>query len=42
MLIQLAKNAVVHGIEESGERKKKNKPETGSIILTGYIKDNVL
>ena len=35
-LIQLIKNAIVHGIEREDERKKQNKTKTGAIEITSF------
>jgi two-component system chemotaxis sensor kinase CheA len=42
-MIHLVRNAVSHGIEDSEVRKKENKPEKGTIMLSAhYEKDNVV
>ena len=40
VLIHLLRNAIDHGIETSDERKKKNKPEHGKIIINATIENN--
>ncbi len=39
-LMHLVRNAIDHGIEPAGERKKKGKPESGTVILRAYQKGN--
>lgn len=39
-LIHLLRNAIDHGIEEKEERKKVNKPVTGSVFLRAYQDGN--
>jgi two-component system chemotaxis sensor kinase CheA len=39
-LMHLVRNAMDHGIEPVGERRKKGKPESGAIILKAYQKGN--
>ncbi|SHF52042.1 chemotaxis protein CheA [Ornithinibacillus halophilus] len=39
-LVHLLRNAVDHGIEMPEERKKKGKPETGTIMLEAYHSGN--
>ena len=40
ILIQLTRNSLSHGIESPGERKKKNKAETGQIQIASMINNN--
>lgn len=40
ILIQLVKNAITHGIEQPDERKAGGKPETGTIEVESFIKDD--
>jgi two-component system, chemotaxis family, sensor kinase CheA len=39
-LMHLVRNAIDHGIEPGGERKRKGKPESGTVILRAYQKGN--
>jgi two-component system chemotaxis sensor kinase CheA len=39
-LMHLVRNAIDHGIEPPGERKKKGKKESGTIVLRAYQKGN--
>lgn len=40
ILIQLVRNSLVHGIESKGERKKRNKPESGIIEIISLDRDD--
>ncbi len=39
-LMHLVRNAIDHGIEPPAERKRKGKPESGTVILRAYQKGN--
>lgn len=39
-LMHLVRNALDHGIEPPEERKRKNKPEVGKLVLSAYQKGN--
>ncbi|MBI1334368.1 MAG: chemotaxis protein CheA [Armatimonadetes bacterium] len=41
-LIHMVRNSLDHGLEDAAERKKKGKPEGGSILLTAKHKDNAI
>ena len=40
LLIQLVRNAIVHGIESPGERQRKMKPAAGVLRIATEIRDN--
>jgi len=40
ILVQLIRNSLYHGIESRDERKASNKPDKGTIKVSGYAADN--
>ncbi len=42
VLIQLARNSVVHGIESNAERAGRGKPATGTITISSTIADDLI